>query len=140
MHFLSNAKSAQTRRSLIARLDRIHRKSTEMVSGRPGGSTSKASARGRSQARHHRGAGRDKTIFTDSSRDYGKPASAINDASEDELVDSACEAAYFSSHRILTTFADLDKGKGRSLPQQQARLPVTMWVGICGFSDLRSLD
>jgi len=57
---------------------------------RSAGSSSKASARGRSQARHHRGAGRDKTIFTDSSRDYGKPDSAIDDGAEAELIDSGC--------------------------------------------------
>lgn len=48
-------------------------------------SSSKSAARGRSQARHHRGGARDKTVFTDSSRDYGRPASVIVDA-EGELT------------------------------------------------------
>lgn len=47
---------------------------------------SKASARGRSKARHHRGGGKDKTQFVDSSRDHGKPQSVLQE--EDQAQDS----------------------------------------------------
>lgn len=45
--------------------------------------SSKAVARGRGKARLHRG-GKDRTIYTDSSRDYGRPISIINDEDQDD--------------------------------------------------------
>ena len=48
----------------------------------------KSAARGKSQARHHRGGGKDKTVYTDS-KDHGRPVSAIvND--EHGLMAESC--------------------------------------------------